>query len=118
MSIDLLPTVKQITVVQGDTFDGLTVVRKVNGVAVDITGFTASMYIRETEDRDSGLILGVSSPSDLTVDGPNGSVSFDVAASKMDLPVGRWWYDLQLTNGTKVYTLLRGPFVVEAEVTT
>lgn len=85
---------------------------------VDITGYSARLWIVPDEDHDATPGLELSSPSGgLTVTGPAGTV--DVYASPAQtgaLAEGFWWWELEITNGTDTYTLADGPIPVAAEV--
>ena len=96
-------------------------------VAVDLTGYTARMQIRrrvtdtnellELTTENGGIVLGAT---------PGGSSPYNIllevdAADMADLPATpqdhRWYYDLELVNGTDVTRLLQGRFIVDPEVT-
>ena len=107
----------------GDTFDGLSVQWKDSaGVANDLTGFVASMKVK---NEDGTALLSLSSPSiGMTIPTPaNGTVVINAVPSLMigsDLVEGETYeYDLQVKNaaGTVIKTLIKGPFRVDKQVT-
>lgn len=104
-------------IVQGDTFQNVPV-WKIASTPVNVTGYSAVMQIRKT--ATGTLLLELSSTNGrITVGTTDGSFTLYIApADTSSLPVGDWYYDLQVTapNGT-VTTLLQGGFSVTAQVT-
>jgi hypothetical protein len=108
------------TMSKGDTvvFPG-TVVDD-NGV-VDISSaafrFTAK---REYTDTDAHAVISLTSPGGIQIlDGPNGK--FQVLIQPSDtasLPevVARLFYDVQITDGPNVYTVVKGILTIEPDV--
>lgn len=106
------------TLDQGATFE-MSMVYKVNDVAVDLTGATARMQVRKGKD-DTNFVL------ELTTE--NGGISITALSGQIDLIAtdtataaieqGDYYYDLELIFAdTKVKRLLKGIVTVDREVT-
>lgn len=85
---------------------------------IDITGYSAKLWIVPDDDHTDTPALVLTSPSGgLVVTGPAGTV--DIRATSVQtltLAEGFWWWELEITNGTDTYTLADGPVAVVAEV--
>lgn len=106
-----------ITVINGTTFQ-LSPVWKVDGLPVDITGYTADMQVR---DVSNNLIVELSiSNGKATINGSLGQTVLTLTAtqtSAANLPAGNYSYALNLTSpGSIVYQILQGAFTVSASV--
>lgn len=62
---------------------------------VDITDMTARMHLRDT----AGMLIisALSADGEFTVTGTAGRLDMVVAGSKMNLPIGRYCYDVEVT---------------------
>lgn len=85
---------------------------------VDITGYSAKLWVVPDADHNATPGLQLSSPSSgLVVTGPAGTVDAHATpAQTLTLAEGFWWWELEITNGTDTYTLADGPVAVVAEV--
>ena len=106
-----------ITVYNGTTFQ-LSPSWKVDNLAVDLTGYTADMQVR---DISNNLIVELSTANGKAVITPaTGTTTLTLTAtqtSAANLPAGNYTYDLNLTSpGGFVYKILQGAFVVNASV--
>jgi len=82
---------------------------------VNLTGYTARMQVR---DRPESNAVVLNATPYITLGGTAGDVAISIPASiSEDLPAGRFTYDLELVQGDYVTALIKGPFVVRAEVT-
>lgn len=103
---------------QGATFN-LAPVWKINGVAVDLTDYTAKMQVR-TSPSDPSVLVELSTVNGrITLTPASGRITLTLFASTTtSLTPGQYVYDLELTapDGT-VTRLLQGGFVVIAQVT-
>lgn len=110
------PATYNITAYQGATYD-LNLTYKVDGTAVNLTGYTAAMQVRETPNASS-TILSISSGSGITLGGTAGTISVLVSSETMGATSpGSYVYDLELDSGSQVTRLLQGGFSIVAEVT-
>ena len=105
-----------ITASQGKTFNFAFTV-KTDGVAWDLTGYTARMQVRKSA-VSSTKILNLVSPANITLTS-EGRVTVSVAATAMaDIAYGEYVYDIELeSSGATVYPILEGKFLVRQEVT-
>ena len=101
-----------IDVVQGDTLD-LTFSLWRNGSLYDLTGARIDMEVKDNKDE---LI------TTLTSQYPTPSIMINAATFRLYKEdfisiVGRYNYDIQITEGTKVSTVCRGKIRVTKEIT-
>ncbi len=114
---------------QGATFDLPLRYRTPSGVAVDLTGYSAKMQVREAPAStvfvefsstltSNGFIL-LAGAAENREDGANGNLRvFMTAANSAALPRFSGRYDLELADSTGyVIRLLEGQFRVEPEIT-
>ena len=111
------PARYNINVYKGATFN-LNPVWKIGGIAVNLTGFTADMQVRQFVD--TGIITEMSTANGhIVIDGPRGQINITLSASETAaLPAGQYMYDLNVTDtGGTVFKILQGAFVINASVT-
>ena len=103
---------------QGSTFTR-TLVYKVDGTAVDLTGYTARMQVRKSVTDSTVLLSLTTDNSTIVITGATGTVTLTVPATTMAaVAAGSWVYDLEIVSGGSVVTrLIEGKFVVTPEVT-
>ncbi len=111
------PGTYNITCPQGATFDR-TFTITVNGLPMNLTGYTAAMQVRETYDS-TATVLSLTSGTGITLGGTAGTIAIvasSTATSSID--EGFYQYDLEITSGGGVTDrLLQGKFVVTPQVT-
>lgn len=102
---------------QGANFD-YSLTWRTNGTAVNLTGYSARMQVRETYDSTTP-VLSLTSGSGITLGGTAGSIILEATATTTaGVPSGQYVYDLELvTGGGYVTRLLEGNFTVDPEVT-
>lgn len=119
-----MPRVKTVTLYwhYGDTFDDLRVTWvDEDNLPINLTGYTATMKIKETPGGTAKLTL--SSPTGgISIPTPaNGQIVFGATPTQMTagtLVAGiSYLYDLQVASGSDKKTLLRGSFIVDQEIT-
>ena len=101
-----------IIVVEGDTWSQTFSVKR-NNVLYDMTGMQLDL---EVKDEDDVTVLALSSAGvnpALTITGTAFTI-YQLAAFDT---VGKYYYDLQLTNAGKVSTICRGYITVLKEYT-
>jgi len=118
-----------ITLEQGATFDLPLRYRTPAGVAVNLTGYSAKMQVREAPasalfvEFNSSLtangFIWLTGSAENREDGANGNVRvYMTAANTAALPRFTGRYDLELRDSTGYVTrLLEGQFRVEPEIT-
>ena len=102
---------------QGATFDR-TFTISINGVPMNLSGYTAAMQVRETYDSTTTL-LSLTNVSGITLGGTAGTILVTIASTATEaIADGFYSYDLEITSGGGVKDrLLQGKFVVTPEVT-
>lgn len=101
---------------QGASFD-YTLTWKTNGTAVNLTGYSARMQVRQTADA-TATVLSISNGSGITLGGTAGTVLLEASATTTAaLTAGQYVYDLELVSGSYVTRLVEGNFVIYSEVT-
>lgn len=108
-----------ISIKQGATFR-LAVTYKIDGVPVDMTGFSARMQLRPAYDSKllvTNLTSAVS--GGLTIDDEDGRVNILIPAEKTaNITTLEGVYDLEVVNPSgEVIRLLSGKFTLSREVT-
>lgn len=83
----------------------------------NLTGYTARMQVRPFTASET-VLLSLTDGNGITLGGASGSVTISISATTMSsLPSGTHTYDLELAQGTNVYPVLEGKFVVKPETT-
>lgn len=104
---DLSPGRWPITRTRGDTFTAtsFTLTRDGSPWAVD----SARAQVRQTRDRDSDLVLdlGASVTANVVTVG---------SGVELDVPVGSYWWDLEVEDDGAILTVATGPFTVLHDV--
>ena len=117
-----LPLIRDFDVMKGDTFTlSFSIKDRVLNVETvrDLTGYTASGMVRETQDASSTLLATMtfsSGSSDLT----NGIIILKIADTITGaMTTGTYYYDAYVTNtSSEKLTYLRGKFNLVDRLTT
>jgi len=110
------PGTYNINAYQGATYD-LNLTWSIGGTAVNLTGYTAAMQVRESASS-TAIVLNLASGSGITLGGTAGTIGIAVNATTMGSATpGNYVYDLELNSGGSITRLLQGSFNIEAEVT-
>jgi len=106
-----------LAVEQGTTFSQ-TLTWKIDGTAVNLTGYTARMQARD-DVTSSTTILSLTQAAGLTLGGVAGTIIIALTATATAaLVAGNYVYDLELVSSGGVVTrLVQGTLEVSAEVT-
>lgn len=103
------------TTVKGDTFR-LNFTVATDGVNWNFTGYTAKFEVRQSASS-STLVASAYTGDGITMNS-SGYVQIVIPAADMDIPVGKYSYDFEVTSaGNEVTTLLSGKLIVEPSVT-
>jgi hypothetical protein len=102
---------------QGDDFSGIKYqMYDVDDVPSDFTGATAKMQVRINSEEDVVLEWNTSDNS-IVITGNEVFVK-EKAGIDMDIPAGKYKYDLQLTYSDGVIsTIVYGLFIVKSDIT-
>lgn len=107
-----------ITIEQGATFQMNLTWKDSTGAAVNITGYTARMQVRENYEAESTLVSLTSTGGDIVLGGALGTIAITIAASATQtLQLDEAVYDLELVNGATVTRLIQGKAIISREVT-
>lgn len=102
---------------KGSTFQR-TLTWKINGSAVNLTGYTARMQARESHTAAS-TVLNLTSGSGITLGGTAGTIAISVSATTTAaITQSQLVYDLELVAGDGTVTrLVEGVITLTPEVT-
>jgi hypothetical protein len=111
-------TTYDILIEQGATFSQV-ITYKDNGVAVNLTGYTARLQVRATLESASTLIELTTANGRIALGGAAGTITLTIAAADTAaLTAGRGVYDLELVSGSGIVTrLLQGVATISRNVT-
>lgn len=110
---EFLPSNYDLVLYRGDYFPISVTLKDSNGVAINLTGYTAKAQIKKNYSDNA--------PYDFTVtmDAPNGKVNLVLTSTVSEtILAGNYIWDFQVTNPSgNVRTYLAGDVVVYDEVT-
>jgi hypothetical protein len=112
------PGIANLVCPRGSTFQR-TLTFRIGRNAVDITGWTARMQVRERYDAESTLININTENDGIVLGDASGTISLYISSvTTAGVPAGTHVYDLELINTTgEVTRLIEGKFTVTPEVT-
>lgn len=104
---------------QGSTFSLQTTFTDDSDQPINLTGYTARMQVRRNPtSTDDPVVELTTENSRIVLGGAAGTVTFQItAADTAALPVGHYFYDVELVNGAVVTPYLEGEFEIKANVT-
>jgi hypothetical protein len=106
---------------QGDTFNDIQLTYlDSDNVVINLTGFVVAMKIKTADLVTTVVTIDSDQLNGITVSAPlSGVIDFDATPAQMTalVPGTAYVYDIQITDGTIIETLLKGNFRVDAEVT-
>jgi hypothetical protein len=115
--MSLTPATYNIACYQGATLDK-TFTCTNNGTAVNWTGYTAKMQVRQYVNLADAAVLTLTTGSGIATLTSDGKVTITITAAQTGaIPQGNYVYDLELTSGATVTRLLQGRFSVDGQVT-
>ena len=109
-----LPTQIDYEIWQGDTWTPGTITATLSGSPIDFTGYTATMEIRNAISNDVAVTLTSSSGIVLT---SLGVITVSMTATQTNGLLGRYSYDLEMTNGAAIRTYTYGTIEVKNDTT-
>lgn len=111
------PATLNLVCYQGASFD-YSLTWRTNGTAVNLTGYSARMQVRESYDSGTAVV-SITAGTGITLGGTAGSIILELGpTTTAGVPSGQYVYDLELiTSGGYVTRLLEGNFTVDPEVT-
>lgn len=106
-----------ITIEQGSTFTRTITWKDENDTAVNLTGYSARLQMRESVDASSTFI-SLTNGSGITLGGVAGTILIEISATDTAAITQSGVYDLELVSGAGVVTrLLQGNVILSKEVT-
>ena len=109
------PGTYNITAYQGADFDRTFTITQ-GGTALNLTGYTSAMQVREAADSTAYLI-SLTNGTGITLGGTAGTIAVAITAAQSSaIPAGSYAYDLEIASG-QVTRLLQGAFNVQGNVT-
>ena len=111
------PGTYNITCWQGADYDK-TFTATQGGTAINWTGYTARMQVRDSSDATATL-LSLTNGSGITLGGTAGTIAVAITSTQSAaIPAGAYAYDLELVSSGNIVTrLLQGAFIVSGNVT-
>jgi len=111
-------TTYDLLIEQGANFSQV-ITYKENGLAVDLTGYTARLQARATLESASTLVELTTANSRIALGGAAGTITLTISATDTAaLTSGRGVYDLELVSGGGIVTrLLQGVATISRNVT-
>ena len=111
------PGTYNITVWQGADYDKTFTVTQ-NGTALNWTGYSARMQVRDSSDATATL-LSLTNGSGITLGGTAGTIAIAITSTQSAaISAGAYAYDLELVSSGNIVTrLLQGAFIVSGNVT-
>ena len=106
-----------ITAYQGADYDQSFTVSQ-GGTALNWTGYTAKMQVREAADS-TAYLLSLANGSGITLGGTAGTILVNISnAQSSAISAGSYAYDLELISGSSAITrILQGAFNMVGNVT-
>jgi hypothetical protein len=106
-----------ITADAGATFQRQIVWKDANSEAVDLSGYTAEMVIRDRTTSATVILTLSTANGRITLGGAAGTIDLLVSAADMGVAAGRYSYTLELTDASSIVSrLLQGEFILRSEV--
>lgn len=105
---------------QGARFQRTLTYKDDNGNAIDLTGYSVRMDIRERKDKTSPIIHDVDAAGQITItDATGGEITIDIPDSDTaGFSFGVGWYDVEIVDGSgNVTRLVQGRINLDREVT-
>lgn len=117
MTID--PEEYHLNVIQGATFQKVITWKDENGVAINLTGYTARMQARVEYESAAPFINLTTENGGITLGGAAGTITLSISATATAaITQERGYWDIELISGSGiVYRLLQGNVSVSKEVT-
>lgn len=107
------------TIYQGATFSNVLTWKDDMGTAFDLTGYTARMQMRASQDEATPFVTLTTENGGIALGGEAGTITLTItAAATSAITATGGVYDLELVSGAGVVTrLLEGGILISKEVT-
>lgn len=111
-----LPTQIDYEIWQGDTWTPGTITATISGTPINFTGWTATMEIRNAISNDVALTLTSTPAAGITLTSI-GVITLSMTSTQTNTLLGRYSYDLEMTNGAAIRTYTYGTIEVKNDTT-
>ena len=88
-----------------------------DGVAWDLTGYTATMTIRPFTGSTSTTLLATTANGKIVINTSTATATVTFSATETDISAESYVYDFVFNSGSVITRLLEGKFIVTAGVT-
>ena len=106
------------TIDQGSIWSVVLVYTDSNNVAVNLTGYTAAMQLRQNYNSTNSDLTLTTENGGITIVGATGTITITATATQTGLlDSGFYVYDLELTSGSNISRLIQGQLTVAEQVT-
>jgi hypothetical protein len=106
------------TMDQGSDWDLNVLYQDSNGAAINLTGYTAAMQLRQNYNSDSAELTLTTSNGGIVITGALGKLVLHATAAQTGgLDAGYYVYDLEISSGGVVTRIIQGQITVAGEVT-
>ena len=107
-----------ITIIQGATLSLQLTYQDADGVAINLTGYTARLQARTAVDTSAAFLDLTTENGGITLGGSAGTITISrTAAQTAAMTEQSGVYDLELITGSTVSRILAGNIIVSREVT-
>lgn len=103
-----------IEVEQGGDY-GVTLIASGNGAALNLNNYGLSGIVR-FRYGSTGILVDLE-PTKVAAASTSGHFTLDLNSTDLDLPFGRFLYEIEAYSGVEVYKLYKGNFDVLPEIT-
>ena len=106
------------TIDQGSIWSVVLVYTDSNNVPVNLTGFTATMQLRQSYNSATADLTLSTASGGISIVGATGTITITASATQTGLlDAGLYVYDLELTSGSNISRLIQGQLTVAEQVT-
>jgi phage tail sheath gpL-like len=106
------------TIDQGSVWSVVLVYTDSNDAPVNLTGYTASMQLRQNYNSATADLTLTTANGGITIVGATGTITINATATQTGLlESGFYVYDLELTSGSNISRLIQGQLTVAEQVT-
>ena len=109
------PATSNINYYHGDTYEFNIYPKIATGAVFDMTGYSVAFTIASSTGASPSFSVGATA----LIDSTHTYISCQIlpTTGRQLTPGTTYYYDVQISQGTKVYTLLKGTVIVTADVT-
>lgn len=102
---------------KGATFSQVIKWRDSNGDLMNLSGYSASLVVREKTTAANVVLTLSTSNGGITLGTTNGEITLSASDEDMDISSGQYTYTLELTSASgEVTRLLLGAFIIRSDI--